>query len=187
MLLQTQRISSFTSKRFDSTSLSLKMRCPQSIVLWPISLLPAPSKIFERLLANALTAEFRAAVGPEQHGGVQGASTTTASIAIHDQITSLLDLDSVSGVQIVAYDMAKAFDKLDHGIIIKRLTECEFPKEFVQLMISYLSDRQQSVRLGSFISPPVAMTSGVPQGSVLGPLLYNAASGGLKKPSVLLH
>ena len=147
----------------------------------PFEYFPFPrTKNFQRTQFKELMNLFITAAGPEQHGGTIGASTTTASIAIQDHVTNLLDRDNVSGVQIIAYDMSKAFDKLDYEIIIKRLIECSFPKEFVDLMRSYLSCRKQSVRLRSHVSPPVSLGSGVPQGSVLGPLLYNAASGGLK-------
>ena len=148
--------------------------------LRPISLLPVPSKILERLITTQLTDYFTVAAGANQHGGIRGSSTTTASIVIHEQVTKMLDDIDVTGVQIMAYDLKKAFDSLGHAVILKRLIDCHFPPYFVNLMSSYLFDRTQSVRVDTSISEVVHVTSGISQGSVFGPLLFNAVCGGLK-------
>ena len=158
-----------------------KCRNPTLKELRPISLLPTLSKVFEKLLAKSVMAEFKIAAGSEQHGGFLGRSTATASILIHDHVTRFLDSQDVSAVYVIAYDISKAFDKIRHSIIVRRLTECGFPSQFVSLMKSYLSERFQQVKVHESLSSKEMITSGVPQGSVLGPLLFAAVMGTLTK------
>ena len=158
-----------------------KVRNPEETDLRPISLLPVPSKVFERLLARHVYSYFLSAFGPNQHGGRSGASTETALIVLHDRLTAMLECSDVCGAQLVTYDMTKAFDKLSHGVILNKLEYFHFPQFFINLMVSYLSDRTQSVKINNVISERVSVTSGVPQGSVLGPLLFNATCGDLQK------
>ena len=84
----------------------------------------------------------------------------------------MLDLSSVSGVQIIAVDYHKAFDSLDHKVIICKLLKCKFPTQFVKLIFSYLQNRTQSVRLKTVISNSIIVNSGIPQGSLIGPAIF---------------
>lgn len=152
---------------------------PSITDLRPISLLSTLSKVFERILAKAVHHHFLRSSGGDQHGGLPGRSTVTASILIHDHITRLLDLDDVVAVQVIAYDMSKAFDKLPHSTILKRLIDCDFPSNFVKLIQSYLFERFQQVQLNQYLSNVEMVSSGVPQGSVLGPLLFISVMGSL--------
>lgn len=149
--------------------------------LRPISLLCSPSKIFEKVIANQLMHLFRVAAGPEQHGCFGLCSTTTASIMIHDHVTMLLDIDNVCGVQIISYDISKAFDQINHRVILSRLVESSFPRNVIALITSYLSNRLQRVRINGVQSTSAPITSGVPQGSILGPLFFSAVMGKLKR------
>ena len=72
----------------------------------------------------------------------------------------------------VYFDFQKAFDRVDHIILLHKLRLIGFEICFVQLISSYLTDRYQSVRINDTISPSVHIPSGVPQSSVLGPLLF---------------
>lgn len=158
-----------------------KVRNPTVNDLRPISLLPSPSKIFEKILATYLSESFRVSAGLEQHGAIAGRSTSTALICIHDYVTQFLDRDDISGVQIIAYDISKAFDKISHNVIVSRLKESNFPPYFIQLIVSYLSNRSQCVKINGSLGDSLSATSGVPQGSVLGPMLFVAVMGTLKK------
>lgn len=143
----------------------------------PISLLCSPCKVFEKALVRMTMPLFHRAAGPEQHGCFHLHSTATASIMIHDHITSLLDLANVKGVHVLSYDISKAFDQISHQVILSRLVDCSFPHNFVSLMAAYLTDRYQRVRIDNHLSGSARVPSGVPQGSVIGPLLFSAVMG----------
>ena len=73
----------------------------------------------------------------------------------------------------IALDYEKAFDSLNHYTIISKLIDCKFPATIIKLIISYLTNRKQSVRISNVTSDWKSITSGVPQGSILGPSLFS--------------
>ena len=149
--------------------------------LRPISLLPIPSKICEKAILNSgLRPLFCKAFGPLQFGGLKYSSTTAALICLHDLITSCLDQQQTLGVAVLAYDFSKAFDRLGHDAIICSLKENSFPPGFVSWIASYLSGRTQVVKISNITSSPLCITSGVPQGSLFGPFLFNTVVGSLQ-------
>ncbi len=142
----------------------------------PISLLPCVSKVLEKILFSHIYEFLRKnkIIAPNQSGFTPGDSAIMQISHIIDKITNLLD----KGHEVIALflDLAKAFDvvwrkglifKLDR-VGIRDSAHCKLLSWFK----SYLSDRQQCVVLNGKSSPPMSNNSGVPQGSVLGPLLF---------------
>ena len=75
--------------------------------------------------------------------------------------------------QVVVYvDSSDAFDSVGHSTLLSKIIHFGFDKDFVKLIDSYLSSRQKCVKLDSFLSEGHAVTSGVPQGNVLGPVFF---------------
>jgi hypothetical protein len=146
----------------------------------PISLLPTVAKILELVVLQYAKPLFLKEYGCEQFGFRPGSSTTCALITLHDYITRCLDNRKVAGVQVVTYDFSKAFDRLQHDIIVNRLMECNMPGKLVSWLSSYLEDRRQYVKVGTVTSALVSVTSGVPQGSLLGPFLFSVVMGSLR-------
>lgn len=147
--------------------------------LRPISLLPIPAKILERVILEFAKPYLLKEYGSDQYGFRNGSSTTCALINLHDHITKYLDITSVAGVQVIAYDFSKAFDRIKHDIIIKYLTACNMPAELISWISSYLTHRRQYVKIGTVHSLTKEVTSGVPQGSILGPFLFSVVVGSL--------
>src|SRR5579872_6220794 len=99
-------------------------------------------------------------------------STETALFCIYSYLLSACNKQQVSAL--VLLDLSAAFDTIDHNILLTRLsTTFGITGTALSLLSSYLLDRSQSVAIGHHISPPATISTGVPQGSVLGPLLFS--------------
>ena len=139
----------------------------------PISNLPVLSKLFERVVARQLLNYLQTnnLLPPLQSGFRPGHSTESAMLHVLSDLLDAFDRGEVAAL--VLLDLSAAFDTVDHAILLDRLRRSFGLIDVVlDWFDSYLSGRKQSVRRGSQSSPPVDVVCGVPQGSVLGPLLF---------------
>ena len=136
----------------------------------PISLLPILSKILEKIIANQLTnyLEDKKLLSNSQHGFRRHLSTETALTVITDKIYKNMDQKKISLLTLC--DLSKAFDSVNHNILIQKCVQLKIDPLWFS---SYLKNRTQSVRVKNSTSKKKYIHFGVPQGSVLGPILFN--------------
>ena len=139
----------------------------------PISLLSVFDKLLEKLMANRLVTflEKNNLLFGNQFGFRSNHSTDYALLSIIDKIQTAIADDSDYSCGIFL-DFSKAFDTVDHNILIKKLDYYGIRGTAKNWFISYLSNRQQSVTINNSKSDPVTISCGIPQGSVLGPILF---------------
>ena len=142
----------------------------------PISLLSPPAKILEKIVLKSIKYKLLENYDVNQFGFRPGSSTLSALTALHNHLTYYLDDSSTFGALLISYDYSKAFDRLRCDIIIERLVSCRFPHEIVKWLTDYLNNRTQVVKIGELEGGIVNISSGVPQGSILGPFLYSFAT-----------
>ena len=138
----------------------------------PISILPIISKVFEKeiftqlykhLNENCLISKFQSGFRP-------GHSTITALIQMCDNWYENMDNGKLTGV--VFLDIRKAFDSIDHVILLEKLAFYGVSQLELAWFQSYLSNRQQQCQINGCLSNKGEIICGVPQGSILGPLLF---------------
>ena len=104
-------------------------------------------------------------------GYLKGFNTQTALLSLVEKWKSILDKKGFSGALLM--DLSKAFDTIKHELLIAKLDAYGFSKKSLELILDYLSNRLQHFKINSTFSSWSEITQGIPQGSVLGPLLFN--------------
>ena len=137
----------------------------------PVSILPIPSKIFEKVLSEQLSSYFDAIFDNFLCAFRKGHGCQTTLLRLLEDWKQALDNNEY--VAAILMDLSKAFDCLPHDILLSKLSAYGLSESAVSLMKSYLSDRTQQIRISSVVSSWAKINKGVPQGSILGPLLFN--------------
>jgi len=138
----------------------------------PISLLSTISKVFEKILLTRLRshAESHNLLPPHQLGFRQQFDTELQLVRVVDKLT--LSSNNFAYTIRIFLDVEKAFDRVWHRGLISKLIQQRFPDCYVKLIHSYLNNRELQVRYEGAFSESKPIRAGVPQGSVLSPLLY---------------
>jgi len=140
----------------------------------PVSNLPFLGKLIERIVALQIVDHLQAnyLMNTFQSAYREYHSTETALLKVQNDI--LMHLDKSNTVMLVLLDLSAAFDTIDHGILLKRVERrCGIKGNALKFLKSYLTERKQKVVIGDNESSTKHLKYGVPQGSVLGPILFN--------------
>ena len=138
----------------------------------PVSLTSHDIKIFERIIRNTMVSylEDNFLLSNKQHGFRKGRSCLTQLLSHYDAI--LRNLNSEDETDVIYLDFSKAFDKVNHGLLLKKLKHYGIGGKLLDWIREFLVNRKQIVTVDGIHSEPADVLSGVPQGTVLGPLLF---------------
>ena len=137
----------------------------------PVSILSNISKIYERLLFKQISEYFEPILSKFQCDFRKGYSAQHCLLAMLEKWKSAVDNKRNFGALLT--DLSKAFDCLPHDLLLAKLNAYGFSLPALRLVQSYLSNRKQRTKINSEFSSWEEILFGVPQGSILGPLLFN--------------
>ena len=138
----------------------------------PISILPNLSKIYEQFMQNQMYPYLNQVSSKYQCGVRKGYNAQHCLMAMIEKWRKFLDIGGHAGALLT--DLSKAFDCIDHELLIAKLHAYGFDTDALKFIYSYLKGRKQRTKINSSYSSFPEILFGVPQGSILGPLLFNA-------------
>ena len=137
----------------------------------PVSVLTNVFKIYERVICNQLCQHFETIFHDFLCAFRKGHGCQTVLLRVLEDLRQALDNNLYTAA--ILMDLSKAFDCLPNNILLEKLSAYGLSSNSVKLFSSYLSNRKQQIKIGNIVSSWVNITNGVPQGSVLGPILFN--------------
>ena len=137
----------------------------------PVSVLNTFSKFYEKVMKNQIMAYFNDKVSPYLSAYRQSYNSQHVLIRLIEQWKEKLDQNYFVGA--VLMDLSKAFDCVPHDLTIAKLSAYGFDITSLQFILSYLTDREQFTKVDGINSPFEKILTGVPQGSILGPIIFN--------------
>jgi Reverse transcriptase (RNA-dependent DNA polymerase) len=136
-----------------------------------ISKLSVIPKLFEAIIADEIFETYKHYIAAEQHGFFKTRSTVTNLSVYHQFLCS--SIESGLQVDVIYTDISKAFDTVCHSLLIDELSSLGIHGCYLMWIKSYLENRRQRVLIGGAESREIEVSSGVPQGSHLGPILFS--------------
>ncbi|KAF2350222.1 Reverse transcriptase domain [Trinorchestia longiramus] len=148
----------------------------------PISLLDIHGKLLEKILIYRLTDHFTIhnIYNKRQHGYRHGRGTHTALATRHE--TLHIHLNQRYKIDVILRDVSKAFDKVWHTGLKFKLPQLNLDPLFTKILTNFLSDRTAAIRIANHTGQLFIIKSGVPQGTVISPALYNFYTHDLPHP-----
>ena len=138
----------------------------------PVSLTSVPCKLFEHIVHSQMMNHLlkNKILCDNQHGFRKYRSCESQLIALTHELSK--SIDETGQTDLIFLDFAKAFDKVNHSSLMKKIYHYGIRDNLHRLILDFLSDRSQRVIMDGAMSDPAPVLSGVPQGTVLGPLLF---------------